>query len=305
MKRFGIFAVALVALSACKITVDDPNIQGGNLTVNTDLGDKVVTCSATLVSGTTAASGQATPIKVTAKGGTAPYQLLDTAVAFNTETVISRTYTNDTTANVTEVDTVVIKDSVGFVSQCNFLVTVTPSSSTPSTLACTLTAAPASPQVSSNILFTGAATGGTAPYTFSDLVLGTDSTVVSPLAPASSTSATATGKYNSVGLRTASVKVTDSTNTAVVCQRSVDVVAGPSISVLPSPAAAVAVGSQITLNVTPTGFTGTPTYTYTTSAAVTITPNGASAVITSSTVIAQFDVLVTATSGSQFASKTV
>lgn len=315
MLQFGrwLGVVSVLVLSACQFTID-PKVTvnpGGGWTVDTDLGDKLVTCSATLVSGTTAASGQATPIKVVAQGGAAPYQLVDSAVAFQTETVISRTYENNTSANVTQVDTVVIKDAVGFVSQCNFLVTVTPASTPPSTLACTLTAAPVSPAVGANVLFTGAATGGTAPYTFSALAMGSDSTVVTALAPASSTSATAVGKYNSAGLRTASIKLTDSTATEVVCQATVSVIAAASVNLTPSPSSSVVVGNAITVTAAPSGFSTTPTYTFTATrngqpvSGVSIAQNGAVATVTSSSIQSQFDFTVVATAGAQSATKTI
>lgn len=299
--NFGMLVVAAVAglLSACSIKL--PNLDAS-------LNKVKLTCSAVVdpAAGSIIASGAAVPIQVKASGGVAPYQIFDSTTTFNPDTVISRTYTNTTASNITVNDTVMMKDNLGLVGQCGFSVTIAPAGTVPSNLACTLAGTPSSPVVGQNVSFLATASGGTAPYAFSQFTPGADSTIVTALASASSTTATATAKFNTVGLRTPSVKLTDNTGTAITCSQSINAVAAPSVSVIASPATSVVVGNSITLTATPAGFSATPTYVFsTTRSGITLSWSGNTATVTSSVAQSAFDVVVTATAGSQTATSVI
>ncbi len=297
-RKSATLLTALTVLAGCKIETTVPTVKITN--------KNPLTCSAMLASsaGSSVVSGQAAPIEVKATGGAAPYQILNTAIGFSSETVISRTYTNNTNSNLIEVDTVSVTDSGGEVTQCNFQITVAPAGSTPS-LSCTLVASPATPAINANVGFVATAAGGSGAYTFSQFALGTDGTIVTPFATTSATQGSATGKYSTSGLRTASITVSDSSST-VSCSTSVNVAPAPSVSAVFSPASSVVVGNAITLTATAANFSGTPTYSFaTTRSGVQISSTGNVATVTSSSVQSAFDVVVTATSGSQTATYTV
>jgi hypothetical protein len=299
----SLFTLAIVSACSLKPEITLPNIP--NINIQTG-NSSTLSCSAVLSSaaGSSVISGQAAPIEVKATGGTAPYQILNTAIGFTDQTVISRTYTNTSNANVQVIDSVGVTDSGGHATQCNFVVTVAPVS-TPSTLACTLAGIPASPAVNQNVSYVASATGGTAPYTFSNFALGTDGTIVTALTQ-SGAQATATGKFSTSGLRSTSIQLKDSTNTTVSCATSINVATAASVTATFAPAASVVTGNIITLTATPSGFTSTPSYTFTTTQlGVTITSNANVAQLTSNGIISSFSVLVTATAGSQSATYTV
>ena len=297
----SLFSV-LALVSACKVEVD----AKGTL-VPQDAGN-TLTCSAQLSSqlGGSVESGVSAPIEVSALGGTAPYEILESAVAFNSNTVIARTYENNSNSNLLVVDSVSVTDQAGHVTQCNFVVTVTPENAPPSTLACNLVATPSAPAINQNSVFVVTASGGTAPYTFSSFVPGSNHTLVSGLAPTSATTASATAKYTSAGLRTASTTVNDNAGGQVTCSTSVNVAAAAAVSVVASPATSVVYGNTITLTATPANFNTTPTYNFTTTrSGVTITKNGNVASVNSAVAQSAFTVTVTATAGSQSASTTI
>lgn len=302
LKLVSLFSV-LVLVSACKVEVE----AKGTVVPQVASGDPL-TCSAQLSSsmGGSVQSGVSAPIEVSATGGSAPYEILDSAVAFQSQTVIARTYSNTSNANIQVVDTVAVTDQAGHVTQCNFLVTVTPENAPPSSLACSLVATPSNPALNQNSVFVVTAQGGTAPYQFSNFVPGASSTVVSPLSATSATTASATAKYTTSGLRTASTTVSDNAGAQVTCSTSVNVAPAPSVSVVASPATSVVFGNTITLTATPANFSSTPTYNFTTSrSGVNIVKNGAVASVTSSTAQSTFTVTVTATAGSQTATTTI
>ncbi len=293
-------SLSVLALAACSVDLS-PKVK---IDPKIDVGAKLLSCSAEVSA--IAPSGQAVPVKVKASGGVGPYEILSTTIGFESETVLSRTYTNATTQNVVQIDTVAVKDAVGFVTQCNFPVTVAPVNGPVTNLSCALAVTPVTPIANQNASFNATATGGVAPYVFSEFLAGTDSLIVTALASTSSTSAAATAKYSTAGLKTASVKLTDNAGTFVTCTRSLTVSNAPNLLVVPSPSTSVAAGSSITLTASPSDFSGTPTYTFTTTrSGVTVTANGNSAVVTSSIAQPAFDVLVTATNGTQSASQTV
>ncbi len=309
--------LVLATLSACTIDVKpgvqiDPTVKipeikipDGQFTL--DFDSAIVTCSAMLApeAGSVAISGQPAPIKVIAKGGVAPYEVLNTAVAFDSETVLSRTYTNNGSSNIAVVDTVVLTDQVGLVSQCNFLVTVAPAGNPPPTLACSLAATPAAPSVGQSVSFLASATGGTAPYTFSSLNMGANGTITTALVNTSPT-ATAAGVYSTAGLRTASIQVTDNGGSLMSCATTVDVAANAAVALVASPSTSVTAGQTITLTATPSGFTATPTYTFsTTRGGVNIAWTGNVATVTSSASQTPFDVKVTAVQGAKSATATI
>ncbi len=306
----------LMVLSACTIDVKTPEIQIDpklpeikipDTNFSLDFDNAVVTCSAMLApeAGGVAISGQPAPIKVIAKGGAAPYEVLNSAVTFDSETVLSRTYTNNGTANTVVVDNVVVTDQVGLVSQCNFLVTVAPAGNPPPTLACSLAATPVTPAINQSVAFLATATGGTAPYTFSNLNLGANGTITSALVNTSPT-ANAAGKYTTSGLRTASIQVTDHGGNLMSCATTVDVAANAAVAVVAAPSTAVMVGQSITLTATPSGFASTPAYTFsTTRGGVNISWTGNVATVTSNSAQSPFDVLVTAVQGGKTATATI
>ncbi len=304
-KQFSFFLFFSLLLAACKVDVKPPNV-----TVNSDLdnGGTLVTCSAELSAsaGGAAVSGVEVPIVVKASGGVIPYQMVDTAIVFDAQTVIGRTYTNNGSAPISVVDTMVVKDNSGHVSQCNFLVTVNPENVVPSNLACTLVPSTATPAVNQVATFTATASGGVAPYAFSSFNGGLGAQITSPLAAISSTQARASASYPTAGLRSATVTLTDNAGSVVGCSTSVNVANAPAISVVASPATSVVFGSPITLTAMPSNFSATPTYTFTTTrSGVSISSTGAVATITSASAQSAFNVVVTATSGSQSASQTI
>ncbi len=295
-----VLASMALALSACAVKVEVPDVKLPEI--------KLMSCSAALApeTGGFAISGESTPVNVIAKDGTAPYQIVDTALTFDASTVLARTYTNDTNAPILVVDTVTVKDAIGLVSQCNFLVSVNPAGVVPpSNLACNMVASPSNALVDQNVTMTATASGGTAPYTFSQYTPGTGGIVVSPLVFAGS-QANATAKYVSSGLRTASMVLNDNAAHQIVCSTQVNVAAAASVVMVASPATSVIAGSTITLTATPNGFSTAPTYTFTTArGGVSITWSGNVAQVTSATTQSAFDVVVTATAGSQVAQHTL
>ncbi len=306
----GLF-LSLSLLSGCKIEVkSNGKIDSDDLTFKAptlQLGP-VFTCSAQLSPqvGGSVNSGVEAPISVKASGGNSPYQILDTAIAFDSTTIVARTYQNTGTSSTVLVDTVTVKDNLGLITQCNFLVTVNPAGTPPSSLACNLVATPSSPAVNQSTVFAVTAQGGVAPYQFIQFVPGTQGTITSALSPISSVQANATATYSTAGLRSATATIRDNAGTQVICARSVDVAALPTVSMIASPSTAVVFGNAITLTATPSAFSSAPTYVFTTSrAGVSIVQNGNVATVTSATAQSNFNVVVTATKGSQTATSTI
>jgi hypothetical protein len=315
-------ALTLVLLSGCGVDLSVPKIEipAGTIKVNIDPADlqreidrlqgNQLVCSAGLPAsaGGVVSSGVASPIEVTARGGVGPYTILSTAISFSSQTVLSRTYTNTGSTNRVVVDTVSVVDSLGIITQCNFSVTVLPTTS-PSTLACTMVPTPSSAMVNNNVSFLTTASGGTSSYTFSNLTLGTDGSVVTGLAPINSTQATAVGRFSSSGLKTNSVRVTDSSGTFVVCSSTVSISGSASVSLVASPSTTAQVGSSIVVSAIASNFSPAPTsYVFsTTESGVLLSPSGNSVTVTSSNGMphSAFNVQVVASNGSQSASSSI
>lgn len=269
MKRVVGIAVAVFLIQGCNFKIENPTVKidpnvnlGDNSTTGTD-DYKDLSCSAGLPAsmGGVVDSGAAAPIVIQAIDGVGPYKVYNQPGTFNAQATITRTYTNTTTTNEVVTDTVQILDAKGHSAQCQFTVTVKPVGN-PSTLACTLVASPASPQVNQSTTFTVTGNGGTAPYVFNQLSLGTGGTISSPLTQISATQASAVGSYSSTGLRTASVQVRDATNTPVSCSQSVNVLNVATVAVSTSPSANVSYTQPITLTATGNDFPSAPTFSF-------------------------------------------
>ena len=315
-------ALTLVLLSGCGVDLSVPKIEipAGAIKVNVDpaelqkqldqISGNQLVCSAGLPAsaGGVVSSGVASPIEVTAKGGVGPYTILSTAISFSSQTVLSRTYTNTGSNNKVVVDTVSVVDSLGVITQCNFAVTVLPTTS-PSTLACTMVPTPSSAMANANVSFLTTASGGTSSYTFSNLTLGTDGTVVTALAPINSTQASAVARFSSSSLKTNSVKVTDSAGAFVVCSSVVSISGTAAVSLVASPSSTVQVGSSIVVSAVASNFSPAPTsYVFsTTESGIQLSPSGNSVTVTSSNGLAHsaFSLQVVASNGSQSASSSI
>jgi hypothetical protein len=313
--------VAVTVLSGCGLDLQVPKIEipPGSVKIVVDdadlqkqldqLGGNQLVCSAGLPAsaGGVVSADVATPINVNASGGVGPYRILNTAVSFTSATVVTRTYSNNGSSNLMVVDTVSVVDSMGLVTQCNFVVTVLPKNN-PSTLACTLNSSPSTVEMNAPVSFIATASGGSGGYNFSNLTLGSGGSVLSSLSPINSTQASASASFASAGMKTNSVRVTDSSNNFVVCSSSVTVQGAATVSLVATPSASVAVGSAITVTAVTSNFSTTPNYVFTTTqSGISLIPSGNSITVTSSNGLphTNFPVQVTASSGSQSATATI
>lgn len=288
-----------------KVTIDPNELQEQ---INQLQGNQLV-CVAGLPAsaGGVVSSGVSSPIEVSATGGVGPYEILNTAIAFSSQTVVARTYTNTGSSNIMLVDTVSVKDSLGLVTQCNFIVTVRPATN-PSSLACNLGSSVSTAQVNENINLLTTASGGVGPYSFSNLTLASGGSVVSALAPISATQASATVKFSSSGSKTNNVRVTDSTANFVVCSSTVSIQSQASVSLVATPSVSVPVGSSIVLSAVAQNFSPAANFVFsTTESGISLVPNGSSVTVSVANGVAHpsFSVQVVASNGSQSATSSI
>ncbi|HEX9034992.1 MAG TPA: PKD domain-containing protein, partial [Streptosporangiaceae bacterium] len=121
-------------------------------------------------------------------------------------------------------------------------------------LSATATASPTTGNAPLNVAFTGSATGGTSPYSYSwNFGDGTTSTAQSP-----------SHTYSSAGTYTATLTVTDSSSPAKTATSSATITVSAVGNPLAATAAATPTSGQVPLNVafTGTGTGGTPPYSY-------------------------------------------
>lgn len=298
---------------ACKVVVPDQVTTGGG--TGNSQSQNLLTCSAVISGVSSATSGTPVPILVNASGGTAPYSLPGISGTFASFTTTTRTYSNTTSSDIIVDDQVTILDSASNAATCGFKVTVK-SSSNPTNVSCSLVANPNPAVVNTNVVLSATASGGTAPYTFGSLVVGTDGSIVNTLSSSSSTQATATVKWSSSGLKTPSVVAQDANGNLATCSVSETVNPAASVSLVASPSASVAANQVITLSAVPANFAPT-SYTFSTSdtnvrltmgSQVGTSVTGTSAVIAVSSLDGlnhNFTVNVTATQGSQSASQSI
>jgi hypothetical protein len=298
LKMLGIWlAVAALGLSGCNLTVNPPQVNI-NPTANLSTGGTSsssssssgtptpvpLSCSAGLTSANaagTVASGSPVPIQVQVTGGTSPYQIIGVAGTFASSTTVSRTYSNNSLINQVVPDTVDVVDTAGLTAQCAFTVTVLPAAPTPpSNLGCTLQLSPSSPVIGQGAVVTATASGGTEPYTFKSLSLGSAGQLQSPLTAVSATQSSAEISYSVAGYQTISVQVEDAQSDVVSCSQNIVVRGLPAVQVTSSPSAGVAVGQTITLTATATNFASAPQIAFSTSEpGIQLTPNGTTATV--------------------------
>lgn len=196
--------VALLVFTACA----KPLQNGANLNQVSALSCKAAPLLPTIVSGSPDA------ITVAVTGGTAPYSIPTQGsnvgvTSFKASTSIIRTYTNTASSTTPVSDSVQVTDASGAATLCSFSISF--QSAPANGLACQLGINSDSSLVAGlNINFTFAATGGTAPYTFSNFSPGANSV-------ASTSSGSAASATYTVGTTTALVQVTDSASNSNTC----------------------------------------------------------------------------------------
>ncbi|MBI4404273.1 MAG: hypothetical protein HY537_08935 [Deltaproteobacteria bacterium] len=290
--------VALIPfIQACKIEIPERVIVG------LQLG-----CSASLPanSGGSVLSGQPTAITISVTGGTGPYTISGVSNSFSGAVTVSRTYTNDGNGNISLSDQFSISDASGASASCSLVVTVRPDDD--STLACQFVANPVSPVINSVVQFTATASGGTAPYTFSDFGPGQQSsTAIGGITNPTPNQAVVMATYQTAGTRTATLVLTDDDDNSVTCSKAITVRNVPALFVAASPSQTVPAGNPVTLTATATDFASAPTFSFSTSELnVTVVQSGNTAIVRSTDNASHnFDVLVTATSTSGAVTETV
>lgn len=291
------FLSALFLVMACKIHLPTNEIivDGG---VNQSLS-----CLAQVSNGNLFAPGQPVTIKVTASNGSAPYTLTGLAGNFALSTTITRTYSNITSRQIVISDQVSLSDSQGNNALCTFNVNVTAVVIDPLPLTCQMVGTPQNALIGQNVSYAITATGMGA-LTFSNFQGGSDSTVVTALT-AQNNSASAVVSYAAAGTKTASVTVSDSNGNVAACSDTTVVNSTATVALSPSPSASVAVGSSITLTATPSGFSSTPSLTFTTTepgvSISTLSANSVRIDALDNLPHSNFTVLVTAAGGTQSA----
>jgi len=293
----GLFAIT--SFTACTVKVDSPNI-----TVDPNINVSFPKCTATVPASMNGIVEADTPflVEVEAKDGVAPYSIAGTTNKFASKTTVSRQYSNDTNANKVVEDFVEIRDGLSLPGTCAFSITVKPKTVVPGALSCVMAVNDASPHINTNILVTADASGGVAgSYSFSNLTLGTDGSVVTALTQASG-HASAVVKYSSAGSKSINLSLTDGTST-VACVKAITVRPLVSVALVATPSNTAPTDGSITVTATPSGFVGTPTYSfYTNDPYVNIVSNGNVATLTSNTSSAHnFYIAVTASSNGESA----
>lgn len=291
--------VALFSLVACKLTLPKDVTVDGN-------GSVALACVANVSNNTVFAPGQTVTIQVTAQNGAAPYVL--TGVGnFSASTTITRTYNNQTNYQIVVQDQVSISDSQGHSASCGFSVNVSANVTNPGNLTCQISGSVDSVLPNNNVTYNMVA-NGTGSITFSNFQPGSDGIVTLPLTVQGPLNATAAASYSAVGVKTASVMVTDSAGNVASCSDTTTVRSNPAISVVASPSASVPVGTSINLTANLSNFTTTPSVMMTTSEpGVSVVMTGANTArvdATNNLAHSNFSVLVTAINGSESASAT-
>lgn len=298
MRKWIAVAACAIWMSACSVKVDSPQIQV-DPKVDGDLAKVLPKCTATLppeLNGIVD-SDQVILVQVEASGGIAPYRIFGTEAKFAAHTTVSRSYTNSGSSNIVKADFVEIRDSLGIPAACEFSVTVKPATN-PSTLACAITATPASPHVNGVFALEVTASGGGGTYAFSNLSLGADGVIVQNLVP-NGAQASAQAKYTASGSKTIAVTVGDGTD-SVTCNKAMTVRPALSVSLAASPALIVTADNPIVLTATSAGFLGTPSYVFsTTESGITISTNGNIATVTSQNFAVHSSFVVAVTASSQ------
>lgn len=302
-KFFSISLVTAIglALTACK--VDAP------ITVNAPIPTPIVssldlqklTCAAYIAADSSGAvePDKTIPVTLQVGGGSAPYSVNGVVGTFLTQVNVNRTYSNDTSNNLVVNDSIEIKDNSGSSVTCALTVTVLPKTSTPSDLACSLTASKSILNLGEQVEYTATVSGGTAPYAFVSFAPGNGGTTTSSISATSNSVAKAKASYSLSGSSTATVIASDINGDQISCSKTVSVLPSAFITVAASPSTAVWSDQVITLNPTAVNFAGTVSYTYTTTEPkAVITRNGNLAFVSvNDTLSHSFIVVVAATDG--------
>lgn len=294
-----------ILVSGCAIKVDPPQIKvnspGGQL------GAGVTTCNVTADGGSTVDANK--PVTLTVDVGNSnynilvypPFQVSGVDGSFQSQTFnVTKTFSNDG-AQKTVTGELVITDSKGATLSCGYTFTVR--AATSSSLACSLEVSPGSPKAGESFVAIATASGGVLPYTFSNFSLGAGGTIVSDISDFSSTVVVGSGKYSTGGAKVVTVKLVDHSGATVTCSKGITVQSAPVVTLSASPSSSVSATSSILLTATPSGFTGTPSYVWSTSeSGVAIQSLGNTALVSSQDGKAHsFTLNVSATSGSQTA----
>jgi trimeric autotransporter adhesin len=216
-KTFLSSLLAIVLISAC---------AGGANRATQTLGNGV-DCSVSAVASTAGASAQVT---ATCSGGKGPYRISNVQIGGRSVESTSSTFSFTTTFSVSVPSmsnlqgvsgSLSLQDSLGAVATYSFNILGGSISSD----ACTLTPSTASVAAGSTVTFSAAAASGwgTAPYTFSSFLPGTNGSATSALSATSSSTAQAIASYSAAGVSQASVSVADSSGRSGSCTASVTV----------------------------------------------------------------------------------
>jgi hypothetical protein len=226
MKTLKIFSLAFLfvaSLVGCSGTTSTNSTTAFYCTVS----------SATPISGT----NQAT-LYISAYNGTANYTLSSVALSGTSGSVTSGTttfssylsptvqfssLTSSSILGATGTVTITDASSSPLSTSCSFTVGSTSSTTTSNTVACSATAASYAPAVGVANTYNFTASGGTAPYTFSNFTPGNYGTTTTALYTASSTQAVAAASYSSAGTVTPSVTVTDANGYTNSCSTTITV----------------------------------------------------------------------------------
>lgn len=276
---FSVLSTALIFITGCKIETPplSINVDGSPVgSVSTQLS-----CAASVPSTITAIHNNVSiPINLQVAGGSVPYSFSGIVGNFLSQVTISDTFENTGSTNIQVTRTYAIADSIGSSALCSLTVTVVPDVA-PSALACAFSIDNQGAPLGTLINLGVTVSGGVAPYNSSLYTAGADSTYSSVLTQTATETFSAYVIYGVAGLKTASVRMTDSVGTAVTCSQVVTVIGAPSVSVAASPSSTVVSGSSITLTAQTSNFGSTlPTITFsTTSGGVTFTAVGNTIVV--------------------------
>lgn len=275
---FSALATSLIFITGCKVETPPISINVDGSPVGSH--STQLSCAASVPSTITAIHNNVSiPINLQVTGGSIPYSYSGIVGNFLSQVTVSDTFENSGVTNIQVTRTYLIADSIGSSTLCSLTVTVVPDVA-PSALACAFSVYNQGAPVGTLINLGVTVSGGVAPYNSSLYTAGADSTS-SVLTQTGTGDFSAYVFYGVAGLKTASVRMTDSVGTAVTCSQVVTVIGAPSVSVAASPSSTVVSGSSITLTAQTSNFGSTlPTINFsTTNGGVTFTAVGNTIVV--------------------------
>ena len=250
----------LLALTLTSFFISSCKIETSGVTFTVNSGS--LTCAAT-ASLSSVVSGQTFPVTLQVIGGAAPYTLSGTTGTFLTTYTIPKTLTNATDNSQVTSTSFTVTDSAGKSTSCQLAITVTPETTTSTApLSCSVAASDETPDINQSVTYTATAANGSGTYFFTGFIPGGSGTITASLNQISSSQATAGARYSYSGLYTSVFYVSDSAGNSATCAKTVTVQAGQSVSLTASPSTTVPATQSISLTATPSGFSATPTYTW-------------------------------------------